>query len=327
MSARAIRRWTSTGTVRHWLYCYGTATTTVPSRQISYGQRFRFLEMSAEAQSKKKPAPRQRGHPRDPPEVRLSKSLSWLLRHGAQTAGLQVRPDGYARVSDVLANATFKDVTFLQLQEIVNRDQKNRYHLLFEPCSTPSTNSSNDVWWIRANQGHSIKDIKLDLQLISSASEIPLAVHGTTRKAWELIATQGLSRMKRNHVHLAQGVPGSGVLSGMRNSSQVLVFIDVQKAIDAGIKFYLSKNGVVLTEGDAKGFLGPQFFQRVEYADRTPVPGWEGSGPVVQCEIEPTRIAAGGSRGLTTTIDRTLTEQVANHTSAPKACPGNVLPP
>lgn len=325
MSARAICRWTTTGTVRHWLNYYGTATTTVPSRQISYRQRFRFLEMSAETQSKKKPAPRQRGHPRDLPEVRLSKSLSWLLRHGARTAGLQVRPDGYARVSDVLANAMFKDVTFLQLQEIVNRDQKNRYHLLFEPCPTPSTNSS-DVWWIRANQGHSIKDINLDLQIISSASEIPLAVHGTTRKAWELIATQGLSRMKRNHVHLAQGVPGSGVLSGMRNSSQVLIFIDVQKAIDAGIKFYLSENGVVLTEGDANGVLGPQFFQRVEYADRTPIPGWEGSGPVERCEVEPMRIGVGGSRGLTTAIDRILTEQVTDRTSTPKACSGDVLP-
>lgn len=324
MSARAICRWTTTGTVRHRLNYYGTATSIVSSRQISYGERFRFLEMSAEAQHKKKPAPRQRGHPRDSPEVRLSKSLSWLLRHGARTAGLQVRPDGYARVSDVLANAMFKDVTFLQLQEIVNRDQKNRYHLLFEPCPSPGPNTS-DVWWIRANQGHSIKDIKLDLQLISSASEIPLAVHGTTRKAWELIATHGLSRMKRNHVHLAQGVPGSGVLSGMRNSSEVLIFIDVQKAIDAGIKFYLSENGVVLTEGDAKGLLGPQFFQRVEYADRTPVPGWEGSGPVERRDVKPLRTGMGGSHDLTTaTVDTALTEQVTDRTSTPRASPGNV---
>ncbi|KAI6010877.1 KptA family-domain-containing protein [Pisolithus orientalis] len=283
--------------------------------------------MSAETQNKKKPTPRQRGHPRDPPEVRLSKSLSWLLRHGAKTAGLQIRSDGYARVSDVvrtaniyfnanestryqLANVMFKDVTFLQLQEIVNRDQKNRYHLLFEPCLTPSNNSSDDLWWIRANQGHSIKDVKLDLQPISSASEIPLAVHGTTRKAWDLIATQGLSRMKRNHVHLAQGVPGSGILSGMRNSSQVLIFIDVQKAIDAGIRFHLSKNGVVLTEGDAKGILGPQFFQRVEYADRTPVPGWEGSGPVIPREVEITQIR--------------LAEQAADHTSVAESGRDNI---
>lgn len=76
----------------------------------------------------------------------------------------------------------------------------------------------------------------------------------------------GLSKMKRNHIHLAQGVPGEGVISGMRTSSQVLIFINLQKALDAGIKFFLSNNGVILTEGDDEGFLRPEFFERVENA-------------------------------------------------------------
>jgi len=68
---------------------------------------------------------------------------------------------------------------------------------------------------------------------------------------------------------------------GMRNSSQILIFVDVQKALDAGVLFYLSANGVVLTDGD-EGFLSPTYFQRVEFAKgRSPVPGWEGAGPVV----------------------------------------------
>ena len=66
----------------------------------------------------------------------------------------------------------------------------------------------------------------------------------------------------------------------MRNSSQILIFVNVQNALDAGIKFYLSANGVVLTEGNSNGFLSPEFFLRVENADRTPVMGWEGSGPI-----------------------------------------------
>jgi len=66
----------------------------------------------------------------------------------------------------------------------------------------------------------------------------------------------------------------------MRKSSQILIFVDVQKALDAGIPFHLSANGVVLTEGE-QGFLSPTYFQRVEFAkDRSPVPGWEGAGPV-----------------------------------------------
>ena len=68
--------------------------------------------------------------------------------------------------------------------------------------------------------------------------------------------------------------------TGMRNSSQILIFIHVQKALDAGIKFYLSANGVVLTGGDSNGLLSPEFFLRVENADRTPLNGWEGSDSI-----------------------------------------------
>lgn len=50
----------------------------------------------------------------------------------------------------------------------------------------------------------------------------------------------------------------------MRTSAQILIYIDVQKALDAGIKFHLSENGVVLTEGNERGFLAPEFFSRVE---------------------------------------------------------------
>ena len=66
----------------------------------------------------------------------------------------------------------------------------------------------------------------------------------------------------------------------MRNSSEVLIFIDLEKAMKSGIKFVLSSNGVVLTEGDEKGFLHPQFFRRVEGKNKCPIRGWEGNAPI-----------------------------------------------
>ena len=38
----------------------------------------------------------------------------------------------------------------------MKHDMKMRYHLLFEPQSEGSS-VSEDIWWIRANQGHSLK--------------------------------------------------------------------------------------------------------------------------------------------------------------------------
>lgn len=69
--------------------------------------------------------------------------------------------------------------------------------------------------------------------------------------------------------------------TGMRNSADIFIYIDVQKALGAGYKFQLSANGVILTTGNEKGFLPPEFFSRVERrvgnSGREPWPGWEGT--------------------------------------------------
>ncbi|KAJ7069702.1 KptA family-domain-containing protein [Mycena amicta] len=211
-----------------------------------------------------------RGLPKDSPEVKMSKTLSWILRHGAQSEGLAMRSDGFVKVADLLANPRVNSLDLPQLQEMVKVDLKQRFALIQEETT----------WWIKANQGHSMKSVKqLDLQPILSISDIPskIAVHGTTNAAWESISVQGLSKMSRNHIHLAQGVAGDSVISGMRKSSQVLVFVDVERALADGVKFSLSNNGVILTEGDEKGFLAPKYFTRVETAKRTAIPGWEGT--------------------------------------------------
>jgi 2'-phosphotransferase len=62
----------------------------------------------------------------------------------------------------------------------------------------------------------------------------------------------------------------------MRSSSQIFIYINIQAALSTGIQFFFSDNGVVLTAGDDKGFLKPEFFLRVENAKRQALPGWEG---------------------------------------------------
>ena len=49
-----------------------------------------------------KPGTKLRGQVYDSPEVRISKTLSWILRHGAQGEGLKIREDGYVKVDDLV---------------------------------------------------------------------------------------------------------------------------------------------------------------------------------------------------------------------------------
>lgn len=76
----------------------------------------------------------------------------------------------------------------------------------------------------------------------------------------------------------------NNTLAGMRQSCQIMIYIDLQKALEAGFEFFLSENGVVLSEGDGRGFIPPQFFKRVENANRVALPGWEGDGPVADAQ-------------------------------------------
>jgi 2'-phosphotransferase len=56
---------------------------------------------------------------------------------------------------------------------------------------------------------------ELDLLPITDPSQAPEVIHGTYRRFWPSIQKEGLSRMKRNHIHFAPGMPGKdGVISG-----------------------------------------------------------------------------------------------------------------
>ena len=59
--------------------------------------------------------------------------------------------------------------------------------------------------------------------------------------------------------------------AGMRAKSEILIHIDMAKAMGAGIKFYRSSNNVILTSGNEEGFLLKEFFSVVEQRDGTRV--------------------------------------------------------
>ncbi|KAL1995639.1 hypothetical protein VTN49DRAFT_1826 [Thermomyces lanuginosus] len=141
---------------------------------------------------------------------------------------------------------------------------------------------------IRATQGHSIKSIDTTLFLerltlndgvstdpapakpdSTGGTNLPnTVVHGTYHGAWPLILESGgLRPMSRTHVHFATGPPleevmprGRGeapapvpnnppVISGMRSDAEILIYIDLRKALRAGCPFYRSENNVILSEG------------------------------------------------------------------------------
>ncbi|AYV85382.1 MAG: RNA 2 - tpt1 family protein [Satyrvirus sp.] len=188
--------------------------------------------------------------------TRISKYLSYILRHGAVKEGYNMDPHGFICTDEIISKCIKHTITFKKIKNIVDTNDKKRFELV----------EKNNKWYIRAVQGHSISEINLDLglHLVKDPSEIPIVVHGTTIEAYKLIKQTGINRMSRNHIHFAHGTPDDkSVISGMRKTSEVMVYIDVPKAMDAGIKFYKSSNGVILSEG-INGIISPTFFLKVK---------------------------------------------------------------
>ncbi|KAM8847736.1 tRNA 2'-phosphotransferase 1 isoform 2-T2 [Synchiropus picturatus] len=198
-----------------------------------------------------------RGRREEDRYVRLSKSLSYVLRHGANQMGLHLSTDGFLDVDDLLAHPQFHSYSLEDVQRVVDTNDKQRFKL------RPHTQDGR--LQIRANQGHTVQVKDLELKPVQAGSpDCPAeAVHGSYMHHWTSIQQQGLSRMRRTHIHLAPGLPGEdGVISGMRRDCNLAVFIDVPKALNDGIEFFWSENQVLLTPGDSDGMLLPKYFSR-----------------------------------------------------------------
>ena len=170
---------------------------------------------------------------------KISHALSTLLRHTAQKKGLPISVDGYIPISLVLQQQPFKSLntTLEEIEEVCRTNDKQRF----------SINDGN----IRANQGHTIRLENPDLEEITldNLDQYPIVLHGTYFSSWEKIKHgNALKRMNRTHIHMAQGLFGQ-VKSGVRKDIEVIIYIDLPKAINDGLKFYKSSNDVVLCQG------------------------------------------------------------------------------
>ncbi|XP_029159851.1 tRNA 2'-phosphotransferase 1 [Nylanderia fulva] len=180
-------------------------------------------------------------------DIVLSKKLSYLLRHGAIKEGLNIKPNGFVVVDELLTK--LHHYTIDDIKRVVENNTKQRYTL----------NTINGILEIKANQGHSISQInELTLKVLDNA-EFDI-IHGTYFKCWTTIKTEGLSRMKRNHIHFAKGL---NFINGLRQSAELFIYINFEKARRDGLIFLESENDVILCAGNLKGFIETKYFSKV----------------------------------------------------------------
>lgn len=155
---------------------------------------------------------------------KASKRLSYYLRHCQEPLYVDLN-GGWASVEVMLQQL---HLTREELEEIVAADSKGRYSF---DCSGTK---------IRANQGHSIPGVELEME----RPEPPeFLYHGTATRFLDSILKEGLKPMSRQWVHISPDYE-TAVQVGKRHGKPVVLTIRARDFVADGHELFRSANGV-----------------------------------------------------------------------------------
>jgi putative RNA 2'-phosphotransferase len=164
---------------------------------------------------------------------KVSKSLSYVLRHQPDSVGLELEEGGWVEVPRLIEafRQSVKTLSVDLLQEVVRENDKQRFEF------------SADQSRIRARQGHSV-DVDLGYK---PATPPDVLYHGTATRSLESIFETGLNKGNRHHVHLSTNKQ-TMLQVGQRHGKPIVLAIDAAKMLADGHEFFVTGNQVWLTD-------------------------------------------------------------------------------
>jgi len=167
--------------------------------------------------------------------VKLSKRLSYILRHAPESVGITLDSGGWV---DLAKLCVAMNVGVQYIEETVASDSKKRYEIIDGR--------------IRASQGHSVE------VSLGYVEKLPPAVlyHGTHIGVRDKILDYGIRKMDRHHVHLSVDMETARAVGGRRGEA---VIFGVHAIRMMGSKFYESTNGVWLVD-----YIDPLFIWEIK---------------------------------------------------------------
>lgn len=178
-------------------------------------------------------------------DLKISKFMSLVLRHKPEEINAIITDEGYIS-TDVLIkgiNRKFNlNITLKDIERIVVEDDKQRYSFNFDKSK------------IKANQGHSLKNINLNLK---SMEPPKVLYHGTSTNVAANIKRDGICKMKRQYVHLSKDID-TATKVGSRHGDVLIFIVDSERMHNDNYKFYLSENNVWLTD-----YVSPEYIKEM----------------------------------------------------------------
>ena len=166
--------------------------------------------------------------------VKLSKKLSYALRHAPWEYELELDEQGFVLIEQLLyafcEEQRWKNLCVEDLRQVVQSSDKSRFEIVENK--------------IRALYGHSI----LQKILKESAQPPEFLYHGTTRIFAEFIMKQGLQPKGRQYVHLSVDTEMALQVGRRRAERPILLKVYAVKAYEDGVAFYRGNERVWLAD-------------------------------------------------------------------------------
>ena len=162
---------------------------------------------------------------------KVTKFLSYVLRHGPDTVGVTMDGHGWVEVDELIERSVaHRPLSRAMLEHLVAADPKRRFAF------------SEDQRRIRAVNGHSVA---VDLGLMAQQPPDSL-FHGTAVYNVDAILRVGLLPIGRNYVHLSADHRSAADIGGRLSCPKVLTIDSAAMAADGHV-FYRSENDIWLS--------------------------------------------------------------------------------
>jgi len=162
----------------------------------------------------------------------ISKTMSYVLRHGPEKFKILLDPEGFAPIDEVLRGLgrKFKGLTRVEMLEVVDRCEKGRFEVRGDE--------------IRACYGHSIP-IRIQYDTVEPPEFL---LHGTAHRFLEDIMRDGLRPMDRQYVHLTVREDFAREVGRRRDKDPVILKVEALKAHKNGVRFYKANENFYLAD-------------------------------------------------------------------------------
>ncbi|KAF9442641.1 hypothetical protein P691DRAFT_779294 [Macrolepiota fuliginosa MF-IS2] len=199
------------------------------------------------------------------------------LRHYAN-----LRPDAFTPLSGL--NAYFSrnvpEADPAQLLEVIKNDRRHRFDIITSLDRVENEPGWHNVPYIRARAGHLVPDTRITTTRVELARSIPSLIYIASPERWHFIEKHGLrpdppTRIKRlrrnpNFIYFAQHLT---ILPPNRFAPytttpdepdvRLHIRVDVAEAMNAGINFFRTKTGQIISMGLRDHTIPPAFFKDV----------------------------------------------------------------